>query len=43
LEKLSGQSSIFIISKRQSLLSNKLYDRNQTLQTEAIFDIVRID
>jgi len=43
LEKLSGRSIVFIISKRQSSLSNKLYDRNQTLQAEAISDIVRID
>jgi len=31
------------ISKRQSSLSNKFYDRNRTLQAEAISDIVRID
>jgi len=43
LEKLSGRSNVFIIFKRQSSLSNKFYDRNQTLQAEAIFDIVCID
>jgi len=43
LEKLSGRSNLFIISKRQSSFSNKFYDRNQTLQAEAISDIVRID
>jgi len=42
-EKILGLSNIFIISKRQSSLSNKFYDRNQTLQEEAISDIVRID
>jgi len=42
LEKLSGRSNVFTISKRQSSLSNKFYDRNKTLQTEAISDIVRI-
>ena len=41
--KISGRSNVFIISKRQSSLSNKFYDRNQTLQAEAISDIVRID
>jgi len=43
LEKLSGRSNVFIISKRQSSPSNKFYDRNQRLQAEAISDIVRID
>jgi len=43
LEQLSGRSNVFIISKRQSSLSNNFYDRNQTLQAEAISDIVRID
>jgi len=42
LEKLSGRSNILIISTRQSSLSNKFYDRKQTLQAEAISDIVRI-
>jgi len=42
-EKRFGRSNVFIISKRKSKLSNKFYDRNQTLQEEAIFDIVRID
>jgi len=35
--------NVSITSKRQSLLSTKFYDRNQTLQAEAISDIVRID
>ena len=39
----SGRSNVFIISKRQSSLNNKVYDRNQTLQAEAISNIVRID
>jgi len=43
LEKLSGRSKVFIIFKRQSSLSNKFYDRNQTLQAEAISNIFRID
>jgi len=43
LEKDYGRSNVFIISKRQSPLSNKFYDRNQTLQAEAIFNIFRID
>jgi len=43
LEKFSGLSNVSIISKRQSSLSNKFYDRNQTLQAEAIYDTVRID
>jgi len=43
LEKLSGRSNVLIISKRQSSLSNKFYDRNQTLQAEVITNIVRID
>jgi len=42
-EKLFGRSNVFIISKRQSSLSNKFCDRNQRLQAEAISDIVRID
>jgi len=41
-EKLSGRSNVFIISKRQSSLSNKFYDRNQTLEAEGISDIVRM-
>jgi len=43
LEKLSGRSNVFIISKRQSSLSNKLYDGNDMLRAEAISDIARID
>jgi len=43
LERLSGRSNVFIISELQSSLSNKFYDRKQTLQVEAISDIVRID
>jgi len=43
LEKLFGRSNVFIISKRQSSLSNKFCDRNQSLQAEAISDIDRID
>jgi len=43
LEKISERFNVFIISKRQSSLSNKFYDRNQTLQVEAISSIVRID
>jgi len=43
LENVSGRSNAFIISKHQSSLSNKFYDRNQMLQTEAISSIVRID
>jgi len=43
LEKNSGRSNVFIISTRQSSLSNKFCDKNQTLQTEVISDIVRID
>jgi len=42
-EKVSGRSSILIISKRQSWLSSMFYDRDQTLLAEAIFNIVRID
>jgi len=42
-EKSSGRSNVFIISKRQSSLSTKFYDKNQTLHTEVISDIVRID
>jgi len=34
--KVSGRSNVFIISERQSSFSNKFYDRNQTLQAEAI-------
>ena len=37
------RSNIFIISERQSSLSNKFYDRNQTMQAEKISDIVFID
>jgi len=43
LEKVSGRSNVFIISKCQSSLNNKFYDRNETLQAEAISSIVRID
>jgi len=43
LEKLSGRSNVFIISKHQSWLSNEFYDRNQSLQAAAISDIVRIE
>jgi len=43
LENVSGRSNVFIISKRQSWLNNNFYDRKQTLQAEAISDIVRID
>jgi len=43
LEELSERSNVFIISKRQFSLSNKFYDRNQTLQAEAVSIIVRID
>jgi len=43
LEKASGRSNVFIVSKCQFSLSNKFYDRNQTLQAEEISDIVRID
>ena len=43
LEKVSGRSNVFIISKRQSSLNNKFYGRNETLQAEAISSIVRID
>jgi len=42
-EKLSGRFNVFIISKGQSSLSIKFYNRNQTLQAEAISDIARID
>ena len=43
LEEVSGRLNVFIISKRQFSLSSKFYDRNQTLQAEAISNIVRID
>jgi len=43
LEKVSGRSNVFIISKRQSWLNNKFYGKKQTLQAEAISNIVRID
>jgi len=43
LEKLSGRSNVFIISKRHSSLNNQFYDRNQTLQAEEISDIGCID
>jgi len=42
-EKLSGWSNVFIIFKRQSSSSNKIYNRNQTLQAEAISNNFRID
>ena len=42
MEKFSGRSNVFI-SKRQSSLSNNFYYRNQMLQAEATFNIVRID
>ena len=32
LKEVSGRSNVFIISKHQSSLSTKFYDRNQTLQ-----------
>ena len=41
--KNSGLSNVFTISKRQSSFSNKFYNRNQTLQSEAISNIVRTD
>ena len=37
MEKLSGRSNVFIISKRQSSLSNKFYHRKQTLQARGHF------
>jgi len=40
LKEASGRSYVF--SKRQSSLNNKFSDRNQTLQAEAISNIVRI-
>jgi len=40
-ENVSGRSNVFIISKRQSSLSNTFYHRSQTLQAEAMFNIVR--
>jgi len=43
LRKVSERSNVFIISERQSSLSNKFYDRNQMLQAEAISNIVGID
>jgi len=43
LEKVSGPSNVFIISKRQSSLNNKFHDISQTLHAEAISDIVHID
>jgi len=43
LETLSGRSNVLIISERQSSVSNKFYGRNQTLQAEAISDVVRTD
>jgi len=43
LEIVSGRSNVPIISKCQSSLSNKFYDRYQRLQVEAISDIFRID
>jgi len=36
MENVSGRSGVFIIFKPQSTLSNEFYDRNQTLQAEAI-------
>jgi len=36
LEKISGRSNVFIISKRQSSLSSTFYDGKQTLQAEEI-------
>jgi len=41
-KKVSGPSNAFIISKRQSSLSNKFYNQNQTLQAVATSNIVRI-
>jgi len=43
LKKLSGRFNVFIISKRQSSLRNKFYDRNHRLHAEAISNIVGID
>jgi len=43
LEKVSGRSNIFIISKRHSSLRKKFYDRKQALQAETIYDIIRTD
>jgi len=44
LENFLGNPTVSSSSNaRQSSLSNKFYDRNQTLQAEAISDIVRID
>jgi len=42
-KNVSGRSNVFIISKRQSSLSNKFYDRYQPLQVKTICNIVRID
>jgi len=39
LEKISGRSNIFIISKRQYSLGNTFYDGNQTLKAEAILNM----
>jgi len=39
-KNVSVRTSVFIISKRQFSISNKLYE---TLQAEAISDVVRID
>ena len=43
METLSGRSNVLIISERQSSVSNKFYGRNQTLQADAISDVVRTD
>ena len=47
LKKVSGRSNVSILSERQSSLSNKLYDRNQTLQWRfpivlALIDLIRL-
>jgi len=41
LEILSGRYKVFIISKRQSLLSEKFYDRYQMLREGAISNIIQ--
>jgi len=34
LKKVSGRSNIFLISKRQSSLSNKFYDKKQNCRSD---------
>jgi len=34
LKKVSAQPNVFIISRHQTSLSNKFYNRNQTLQKQ---------